>query len=253
MCQTSDLDKDGQTAEVSTGLVELSQMSLFDPEELLLKITHADNNFNIRNDQVLNALTRDIEVMKQEEIHLFLDALEQYQHLLQEEIASRMHGTFIWIRLIDLSRVSNYRKCCSMEKILVNSNLFKYFFLRSYFETQRTVPSILKQFTCVLSQLGPHNQGHFSLKVHLLVKKYLELRQWHINPLISAIWNGQEDLQSFLHQILYRAIYLKSKVYFNRLSNNVEIKVKICDGIRKITTIIICEIFRIALRLSSGE
>lgn len=84
----------GNSPEISTALTKGSQMSVFDPEELLLTMAPADNNFDIRRAQVLNAITHDIEDMEQEENHLFHGALEQYQHSLREELASRMHETF---------------------------------------------------------------------------------------------------------------------------------------------------------------
>lgn len=74
-------------------LTKESQMSVFDPEDLNLTMAPADNNFDARRAQVLNALTRGIEIMENRENEFLHSALEEYHTSLRHELSSRMHRT----------------------------------------------------------------------------------------------------------------------------------------------------------------
>lgn len=83
----------GSQHEVSTALAKDSQLSVFDPEDLNITMAPIDNNFDARRAQVLNALTRDIDVMENQESRLLNSALEEYHNSLKQAVEARMHHT----------------------------------------------------------------------------------------------------------------------------------------------------------------
>lgn len=78
---------------MSSALARESQMSVFDPEELNLTMAPADNNFDARRAQIINALSRNIEDMEQYESTILHAALENYHTQLEHEVSQRMNNT----------------------------------------------------------------------------------------------------------------------------------------------------------------
>lgn len=77
--------------EYNAALGQDSQMSVFDPEELNLTMAPATNNFDARRAQILNAVTKKLEDMENEENAMLTNTLETYQAGLKEAVNQAMN------------------------------------------------------------------------------------------------------------------------------------------------------------------